>query len=301
MKPSLIARFLAYFPIWSISLGLVSAFLSACSPASEAPTPAVSNAKLIFRLRFDSTQTRLNNLAQSAGLAAGNAAQSPRMQGMSIHYVELAPPTPVALGQGTVLYQAPETKLGGDQAIDFDSAKVTADGETFFSIPLSKVKPGTYKHLRVSLAYQAGEITLRHAGVNYPATIASFIGFNTYIRSFRPRSQAIAVNGNRTQGFWAAEVAGLLFQGQAPPGSTTVPNPLFASSPIPQGSCVVTGAFPNDLVVGGQEGQDIIVTVSFSTNRSFEWRDANGNGAFEPALGETLVDMGVRGMVVARQ
>jgi hypothetical protein len=42
-----------------------------------------------------------------------------------------------------------------------------------------------------------------------------------------------------------------------------------------------------------------VVTVSFSTNRSFEWRDPNGNRAFEPALGETLVDMGVRGMVVS--
>jgi hypothetical protein len=277
----------------------LAGLLNGCSPAGQEDPAPGGQGRLIFRLQFDSTQTRLNNLAQPAGVAPGNAAQSPRMQGMSIHYIELAPPNPVALGQGNVLYHAPETTLGGGQAINFDSAKVTANGEQFFAMPLSKVKPGTYRHLRVSLAYQAGEITLRHEGVNYAANLASFIGYNTYIRNFKPRSQTVTVNGNRTQGFWALEVAGLLFQGQAPAGATTVPNPLFATSPVPQGSCVVTGAFAQDLVVTGRENRDVVVTVSFSTNRSFEWRDLNGNRAFEPALGETLVDMGVRGMVVS--
>jgi len=33
-----------------------------------------------------------------------------------------------------------------------------------------------------------------------------------------------------------------------------------------------------------------------STNQSFEWTDANQNGIFEPLGGDTVVDMGLRGI-----
>ena len=56
--------------------------------------------------------------------------------------------------------------------------------------------------------------------------------------------------------------------GQAPAGATTVPNPIFASSPIPQGSCLVTGEFETPLVINGDETEDIVVVLSVSTKRS---------------------------------
>jgi hypothetical protein len=74
---------------------------------------------------------------------------------------------------------------------------------------------------------------------------------------------------------------------------------LFNSSPIPQGSCVVTGQFLNPLVITGNETQDIVVTVSLSTNKSFEWLENSTPGYYEPALGDVVVDMGVRGMKVS--
>ena len=79
-------------------------------------------------------------------------------------------------------------------------------------------------------------------------------------------------------------------------GATTVPNPIFDTSPIPAGSCVVTGAFDQPLVITGNETKDIVITVSLSTNNSFEWTD-NGDGLFQPEVGDAVVDMGVRGMV----
>ncbi len=86
--------------------------------------------------------------------------------------------------------------------------------------------------------------------------------------------------------------------GQAPAGATTVVNPLFATSPIPAGSCVVTAAFANGkLKITGNEKKDIIVECSFSTNKSIEWKDLNPNGKWEPLKGEVLVDMGVRGLI----
>ncbi|MCU0355287.1 MAG: hypothetical protein MUD08_16355 [Cytophagales bacterium] len=269
-----------------------AAILSSC----ENPTEPATGARLIFKFKFDSTQTRLNNIGQPSTIAAGNAAQSPRFRSASAHYIELAPDALTALGKGNVLYVAPETNAGGSTAIDFSKSVLVGDNEEFFAVPLSQVKPGTYKWLRVSLAYQNAEVTVRYNGVNYPATIAGFVGFNTYINSFKVNTQTVAVNANKKQGFWAAEVAGLTFQGQAPEGAVTVPNPIFATSPIPQGSCVVTGDFSQALTISGNETQDVVVTVSLSVNKSFEWKDDNRNGLFEPASGEMVVDMGFRGM-----
>lgn len=83
---------------------------------------------------------------------------------------------------------------------------------------------------------------------------------------------------------------------QAPAGATTVPNPLAGSSPIPAGSCVVTGPFTGALTITGNETKDVVVTVSLSINKSFEWKDTKANGKFDAREGETVVDMGIRGL-----
>lgn len=131
--------------------------------------------------------------------------------------------------------------------------------------------------------------------------MASFIGYNTYISNYTVRNQSVAVNANKLQGYWGFEVinppiATAPVTGQAPPGATTVPNPLFATSEIPPGSCVVTGAFATPLTITGSETSDMVITVSLSTNNSFEWLD-NGDGIYEPGVGDVVVDMGVRGMI----
>jgi hypothetical protein len=255
---------------------------------------------LIFKFHFDSTQARLNNLGQVAVMPAGHAGQSPQFHGMSAHYVELASGALVALGGGEVLYKAPETTAGGDNAIDFQQSVIVGEGETFLSIPLSEVSAATYPYLRVSLAYQNYDVNVLASGLNLPGRIASFVGFNTYISNYTINTQSITVNGNKLQGYWGFETSVLgnpyTLTGQAPPGATTVPNPLFATSPIPSGSCVVTGTFDTPLVIAGNETEDVVVTVSLSTNKSFEWQEVNADGKYEPSAGETVVDMGLRGM-----
>ncbi|PKP18780.1 MAG: hypothetical protein CVU07_01210, partial [Bacteroidetes bacterium HGW-Bacteroidetes-23] len=76
-----------------------------------------------------------------------------------------------------------------------------------------------------------------------------------------------------------------------------VPNPLFQTSPVPQGSCVVTGKFENNLTLVGNETSDVVVTLSLSINNSFEWTEVNNDGKYEPSAGENVVDMGLRGMI----
>jgi hypothetical protein len=105
---------------------------------------------------------------------------------------------------------------------------------------------------------------------------------------------------NKKQGYWGFEST-FYSQLVADTGSaagTTVPNPIDATSPIPPGSCVVTGAFANaPLVITGNETEDIIIDVSLSINKSFEWVDIYANGLWEPLKGEYVVDMGLRGMI----
>ncbi len=262
--------------------------------------------KLIFKFKFDNTQERLNNFGLPSTIPSTHGAQSPIFNTMSAHYIEISPKDSILLGYGEVLYRAAETTAGGANAIDFDKSVNAKEGETFFSVDLDKVKAGTYKNLRVSLAYQNYDIQYKYDTYTFTGTIASFVGFNTYINSYKIKTQTKAVNSNKLQGYWGFETNTLginnVFEGQAPAGATTVPNILFGISDIPAGSCVVTGHFDQDLVVSGNETKDIVITVSLSTNNSFEWNDVDGDNIYEPitttgAVKDVVVDMGIRGLI----
>ncbi|NHN27317.1 hypothetical protein FIA58_016675 [Flavobacterium jejuense] len=254
--------------------------------------------QLMIKFQFDPNQARLDNLGQPATVSIGKAAQSPVFNTISAHYFELAPNEFTQLGEGSVLYHAAETISGGDIAIDFSQSKIVSDGETFLSIPLSEINQGSYQYVRVSLSYQNYNISILNNGNNYTATLESFVGYNTYITNHNIGNNIFNVNANRLQGYWALGLHNFPYatSGQAPQGATTVPNPIASTSAIPQGSCVVTGKFSTNLVITGNENRDIIVTLSLSTNNSFEWQEVNVDGKFEPTAGENVIDMGVRGL-----
>jgi hypothetical protein len=321
----------------SIIFGSIIAAILILTSCNKTTTTTTAHPQLIFKFVFDSTQVRLDPFGQPTGMPAGHAGQNPHMNVMSAHYIEMAMHDTDSLGKGTVLYLAPSTNAGGANAIDFSQEVLTQDNGVFYHVALDSVTPGAYKWLRVSLAYQNYDVKLYYdttinynvSGTNYPvhvqqdfpATVASFVGYNTYITSYNVKNQSITVNGNRLQGYWGFESSGtytgsymgvpysypynFLTSGQAQPGATTVVNPLFASSPIPAGSCVATGQFANSsgatttpLTITGHETHDIVVVVSLSVNHSFEWVDSyNADGKWEPSKGETIVDMGIRGLI----
>jgi hypothetical protein len=291
------------FMKFNLSALLLLAVLTQSCKKDDAPASGTANVNFIFK--FDSTQARLNALGQASVIPAGNAAQSPRFNTMSAHYLELTPNALTALGGGAVLYHAPEVTTGGATAIDFSKAKFAGNNQIFLSVPVSSFAAGNYNWLRVSLAYQNYNVYINGLGQTIDATVASFIGYNTYIGSYKIKDSTVTVNSNKAQGYWGVEGSALGFgmvkTGQAPPGSTTVPNPIFASSPVPQGSCVVTGQFATPLVVTGNETADINIVVSLSTNKSFEWKDVDGNGKYDPLNGDLVVDMGIRGLIPVKQ
>lgn len=283
-----------------VSLAILS-FLGSCKKdPKEIPDPIIPQGpKLIVKLSVDSTQQRLGNTGQPESIGSGNAAQSPVFNAIAAHYFELAPSAYTLLGEGEVLYHAEESTAGGDAAIDFSKSVVVEPGEVFLEIPLASVAPGSYEWVRLSLSYQNYDVKFYYNGLGLTGTLASFVGYNTYIQSYLIKNQNITVNANRLQGYWGFETAYSVNTGQAPPGATTVPNPLFNSSPIPAGSCVVTGEFENALVITGNETQDITLNMSLSINKSFEWVDSNNNGLWDvqPGANENVVDMGLRGLV----
>ena len=242
-------------------------------------------------------------MGQPATLPIGNAAQSPFFNTISAHYFELAPNANTQIGQGTILYHAPETNIGGSNAIDFSQSKIVAANETFLKIPLKDIAAGSYEWVRVSLSYQDYQISIRNSGTDYMGTMASFVGFNTYISTHNIGNNFFPVNGNKAQGYWEFAINNQPYSnfGQAPAGATTVPNPIATTSPIPVGSCVVTGKFSNNLILTGAESKDINVTLTLSINHSFEWQEVVNDGKFEPSIGENVVDMGLRGLIPSYQ
>lgn len=283
-------------------------------PTCEFPdTVWTSNAtgpKLIFKFKFDSTQVRLNNLGQPTVVPAGNAGQSPKFNGISGHYIELAQNDMTQVGAGAVLYRANETTCAGSNAITFCESVVCKENDVCFSIPISSVTPGSYKWLRVSLAYQNYDIKVRANGQNINGTIGSFVGYNTYVTKYKMKNAVMTPTagngpGNHLQGYWGfyTNVSGIEYKSDGQSEKTTVVNPN-PNSPIPAGSCLVTGEFYktstsslSPLVITGNETQDVIITISLSTNKSFEWKELTADGLFEPSIGENVVDMGLRGLI----
>ncbi len=289
---------------------LLYLFGISCTKQVDAPPEP----KLIFRFKFDSTQARLNNQGQPAALPENQPAQSPAVHGMSAHYIELVQDAHTALGEGAILYLGEETDEGGDTAIYVERAVIAGNNEIFYAISLKDIPAGEYEYLRLSIAYQNFTIGLHidstindstHIEGDFHGTVASFIGYNNYITSYIVRNEFITVDTNKLQGYWGLETAisgdnhheTITLSGQSPAGGTTVVNPLYDTAPIPPGSSVITAAFvPGKLTITGNESENIIVEVSLSTNKSFEWEDIVANGKWDP-LKEPVLDMGLRGMI----
>lgn len=263
-----------------------------------------SEPMLIVKYTFDPNQERLGNFGEPLEIPEGNAAQNPRFHLIGIGSLELIETVNTLPTLNSLIYVGPLTTDGGDEAFDFDKQLRVKDGEVLIKIPLKDITPGTYTYLRNSIEYQNYDFNLIYndntlGELPLTGRLASFVGFKQYIRSYKIKNETVVVNTNKTQGYFGFEITTPLgtqvIEGQTP--GTTVPNSL-PSSPIPLGSCLVTGPFVEPLTITGNETDDIVINVSISTNNSFEWTEITEDGKFEPSIGETVVDMGVRGLKV---
>lgn len=273
---------------------------------------ANANPQLIVSFVFDAEADRLDNLGNPVLLPAGHAAQDPDFESLGLHFIGLYPDKFTPYENGITVFQTPLTNQGGGSAIDFNEEFFITPQNNKISIPLDGLPSGTYEYFRSSIGFQKYHISYNIKGAELPAgisddvdvtgTVASFLGFNTYIASYDIVDETVTVNGNRAQGYFGLESYGTIdgydfsdvTEGNSP--QTTVPNPINDTSPVPEGSCVVTGNFPQALIIPDNPTENIHIEVVVSINNSFEWVDENGNGKYEPLLGEQVVDMGTRGV-----
>ena len=273
---------------------------------------------LYIRIVADPNQIRLNNLGQASTVKDSNAAFNPVFNSIGLHYIELAQNTNTQLGRGKIIYQTPDTTIAGVKGLDFQKLQLLKNGDRIITIPLKELPKDTFRWLRASVAYQNFDVVFNLVNVpnigtipDEKGTIASFVGYNSFITTHKVREKSDTVRGMKRQGYWAFESNlskpfsrhNLLKTGESAAGATTVVNPLAATSPIPAGSCVVTGEFDKPFVVNATNiNNDIYITLSFSVNKSFEWREAQKNGEWDidaqNIIKEPVVDMGLRGLKV---
>ncbi len=300
-----------------IFTALMGIALFSCSTEQSSGVPEPQVARLNITFIMDNEAERLDNLGNPVSVPEGNAAQNPDFEILGLHFIGLYPDQFTPYDEGVTIASTATTGSGGEQAIDFNSEVFFNEEINTLSVPLSYVTAGSYEYFRASVGYQKYTIVYNLEGAeteipDWPAgvddnidvdgTVASFLGYNTYIGSYVLNNQTVTVNGNKAQGYFGLEtngnIQGFAFtqvtQGDTP--QTTVPNPINETSPVPEGSCVVTGQFPSALVIPANATEDINIEVVISINNSFEWEDGNGNGKYEPLLGESVVDMGTRGV-----
>lgn len=292
----------------------IACFFIACS---DDHTPNTVEPKLNITFIMDPNADRLDNFGDPISISAGNAGQHPDFEILGLHFIGLYPDKFTPYDGGTTVFSSPTTQAGGIAAIDFNNELLLTETDNTLSVPLSNINSGTYEYFRSSIGFQKYNIVYNLGGAaantsNWPdgvsddvdveGTVASFVGYNTYIENYTLKHQSVEVNANKPQGYFGLEsngtIAGFEFsdlsEGNAP--QTTVPNPIDATSPVPDGSCVVTGKFPIALIIPENPTEDINIQVIISINKSFEWEDNNGNNKYEPLLGEQVVDMGTRGV-----
>lgn len=293
--------------------------LSSCDTTEPTPTTA----KLKIRFSLDASQERLNNLGILATMPDSHAGLNPVFRQLSAHFIELVPAQLVPYKAGAEIFQGAEVSasnpnpFGFTTAIDFDQATVVGDQDIFVEIPMKDIAPGNYEHARVSVTFQSFDVKFNLNNIqtigdltNQTGTLAGFVGYNTFISNLEVANQTLPVNESKLQGFWAFESQfegqfapfNQITSGQTPPNATTVVNP-FPNFPIPPGSCVVSGSFDRELVITGEETEDVELVFSFSINKSFEWIDTNGNDMWDldaqtPEKSEKVVDMGLRGLKI---
>ncbi len=312
----------------TIFLAAFALAIVSCTKTPDDPNAGNSDKNLQFQFAFDSTQARLGSLGLPVAVPAGHGAQCPKFRKCAVHYIELAQDSLTWVGTGAVLYRGDEVTTGGTSAIDFSKISVAAAGQIFKEFAFKNIPKGTYKWIRVSAAYQNFDVKYNVINTGFPApynqflnqtgTVGAFIGFNSYIQNFTPLNHTFSVGANKGQGYGGFEstintgapapyntyLHTATWEGQA--GFTTVVNPARLAIGVPIGSCLISAKLDKPLVITGNETANVMTTLSFSTNKSFEWIDRNGNGKLDfdgtnTANSDQVIDMGLRGLKVKTQ
>jgi hypothetical protein len=283
---------------------------------------------LRLRVNFDTQGERFDANGELAEVPEGRAAYTPEMRELRISSIELVPDENTPVGQGVMLYEAATRVVFGEEITELDQTISTAGGIVANRFNFQDIPAGTYPYVRVGLAsakYQLNYDLHYHVkdstdtdsippDFTVPVELTQLSGgmavlySDAWVNTLTPFNITLDINQQKRQGYYAFETS---FTSSFELGNNvyvdslfntipTLPNPISATAPTPESSGIITGVFDTPLEVTGQESEDVLVDLTFSTNQAFEWVDPNNDGRWDVwILAETwerISDFGLRSL-----
>jgi hypothetical protein len=239
---------------------------------------------LRFVVKFDSTQERLDNYGNIVSVPAGHSAQSPYDNSILIKAIKFLKDSTFGYDSGAAVY------YNSDGSLSY--------GASYYDNLISSLDaPGTFKYIRIYFYYQKFRIKFMQNGNLMTGKLLSFLWPLNSSYTYQIQDSIVTTDSITEMGEWYLESGNLpsILHGQIP-NPPTEPNSLFYSYPVPSQEYIVTSPISPNLFLDRPDSKTI--TISISTNQCFEWIEHSDPNFFEPFNGDTIVDVGIRGVKV---
>jgi len=253
---------------------------------------------LNFSFKFDSLQDRLDNSGMLSSIPGNHRALSPKNPGFRIGYIELLSDPSTPAGYGVRIFGTGQVSNSFDTG--YPCCQGVIDENENFSTPyLALQDPTTFNWMRIYFTYTHFDIDYKINGSPYETSVSGFLAEKSLTYYFEIRDSVYSEYSTKINGEWYLEADtpgyGVVLHGSA---FTASPNILYNTVPTPSNSCVVTCAIDPPLFFDHPDNKTI--TISLSTNKSFEWIENSDPDFFEPFNGDTIYDFGIRGIKVTQ-
>jgi hypothetical protein len=275
---------------------LLLQIISCRKKTDESPDkyPHYSILKINFKL--DSLQERLDNYGNISSVPAAHGSMSPQNPKMRIGFVELLTDSGIQPGDGARIFGTGEVIASNDTG--YQCCQGFLDENQTYQYLLPEVdNPIRYYGIRIYFSYQHFDVNYTINDIQYSGSVAAFLAKKSITYYFEVKDSVYTQYSLKQNGEWYFEVDtpgyGIVQHGTA---FTASPNVLFQSVPTEANSCVVTCPISPVLIMDYPMSKTI--TISISTNHSFEWVENSTPGIFEPFDGDSIYDIGIRGVKV---
>ncbi len=263
----------------------------------------------------DPFQERLDNEGRVSPVSSSNLSLSPKLNSIAVEHIELLPSEPTRLFSGATLYSVNNKQTINDTTVSSDRLIFTPSDKPLSTSFLKPLQGKTFEWVCVWLAYQNFDVRFNLNNVpnigtltDESSTFSTFLAAKTFISRHKVITKEDIVNDFRLKGYWVFETNlraafaayNGVYRGQLSPTTVTAVNPLSASVTTPRYSSVFIARLDKPITITGDEKKDINITLTFSTNQAFEWRDNNRNGRWDIDAqnihNEPIINFGLRGM-----
>jgi hypothetical protein len=263
----------------------------------------------------DPFQERLDNEGRPSPVSSSNLSLSPKLNTIAVEHIELLAANPTRLFSGATLFSANNKQTVNDTTVSLDKLVFTPQSTPLSTSYLKPLQGKTFEWICVWVAYQSFDVRFNLNNVPNIGTITdengtfnTFLAANTFISKHKVITKEDIVNDYRPQGYWLFETNlraafsayNSFYRGQLAPRSVTAVNPLAASLATPRHSNIFITRLDKPITITGEEKNNVTITLTFSTNQAFEWRDNNRNGRWDIDVqniqNEPIMNFGLRGM-----